>query len=435
MPRKRPITIIAVFIFLLSLFSPVAFAQRVFQNSLWESQRLKKAITSLAWLTLDAQPCLVALSHQELTLYRIQGTLLAPLSTLPATRSETFYRVHTVDFDGDAQMDVVINGYAREHVFSHIYSVSAGKLVLRDTLEALVVPLTLHGHTRLYQQLDRGHGVYSRAIQELTYQQNRFVPGVEIPLREGMGGLAESLFQVSGLRDKLVLLTNDQRLRVQDVKGAKLWQGNQFYGGAFDYVEFTSRDALGLSRQTRFFIDPRLSFDSSSGLLAVIRNDGYLKNVVGAVPSMKSGQVMLMEWGGAGLQERLAYPKLDGAVSDVLFADFDGNGTQELVVSFLVRASGYFDSWDGLQSLIAVLPVAMPVVLQTPAAEMPVPSVVLPSPVIISPVAAPLPAPVMAPAAQTLPEPVKLPQVSVPLQRTLTPAKKPAAKKSLSPGL
>lgn len=424
MPRKRSITIIAVFLLLLSLFSPVAFAQRAFRDSLWESQRLTKAITSLAWLTLDAQPCLGALSHQDLTLYRIQGTSLAPLVTLPATRSETFYRVHAVDFDGDGQDDLVINGYAREHVFSRLYSVTAGKLVLRAEVEALVAPLTLNGHTRLYQQIDRGHGVYSRVIQELSYQQNRLVPGAELPLREGIGGLSESLFQVSGLGDKLVLLTNDQRLRVQDVKGAKLWQGNQFYGGAFDYVEFASKDALGLSRQTRFFIDPRMSFDSSSGLLAVIRNDGYLKNVVGAVPSMKSGQVIVMEWGGAGLQESHAFPKLDGAVSDVLFADFDGDGTQELVVSFLVRASGYFDSWDGLQSLISILPLPN-AKLTVPAATV-VPAVETPSPV---------PVPIIAPAPQILPEPVTSIPVPAPAQKTQSPIKKPVAKKPLSPGL
>lgn len=90
-------------------------------------------------------------------------------------------------------------------------------------------------------------------------------------------------------------------------------------------------------------------------LLYVMRNEGYLKSVVGSVSSIKSAQMIRLEWTGYGFQETWNSPRLDGAISDFTLVDWDGDGKEEILASFLLRDRGYLDTLKKQDSLLIVL--------------------------------------------------------------------------------
>lgn len=89
--------------------------------------------------------------------------------------------------------------------------------------------------------------------------------------------------------------------------------------------------------------------------LYVMKNSGYLKNVVGAVPSIKHSQMVRLTWTGHGFQEDWNSPRLDGAISDFVVLDWDSDGREDILASFILRDGGYWDTLKQQDSLLVVL--------------------------------------------------------------------------------
>ncbi|HBF13412.1 MAG TPA: hypothetical protein DDW49_08540 [Deltaproteobacteria bacterium] len=89
--------------------------------------------------------------------------------------------------------------------------------------------------------------------------------------------------------------------------------------------------------------------------LYLIKNEGYLKNVIGAVPSVKNSQMVRVLWTGYGFQEEWNSPRLDGAISDFTLVDWDGDGREEILAAFLLRDKGYTDTLKKQDSLLLVI--------------------------------------------------------------------------------
>jgi hypothetical protein len=87
----------------------------------------------------------------------------------------------------------------------------------------------------------------------------------------------------------------------------------------------------------------------------VMKNEGYLKNVIGAVPSIKASQMVRLSYTGYGFQEDWNSPRLDGAISDFTLVDWDGDGREEILASFLLRDRGYVDTLKKQDSLLIVI--------------------------------------------------------------------------------
>lgn len=89
--------------------------------------------------------------------------------------------------------------------------------------------------------------------------------------------------------------------------------------------------------------------------LYVIKNEGYLKNVIGAVPSVKNAQIVRLDWTGYGFQESWNSPRFDGALTDFQVIDWDGDGFPEILATLLLRDKGYADTLKNQDTLIVVI--------------------------------------------------------------------------------
>lgn len=97
------------------------------------------------------------------------------------------------------------------------------------------------------------------------------------------------------------------------------------------------------------------SSDTDNLSIYLVKNEGYLKNVIGAVPSIKNTQMVRLVWSGYGFQEVWNSPRLEGAISDYDLVDWDGDGKEEILAAFLLREGGYVDTLKRQDSLFIVL--------------------------------------------------------------------------------
>ena len=89
----------------------------------------------------------------------------------------------------------------------------------------------------------------------------------------------------------------------------------------------------------------------------VVRQEGYLQNVIGAIPSAKNSQIVRLVWSGYGFQEDWNSPRFDGAIADFDLVDWDGDGREKILASLLLRDGGYFDTLKKQDSILILIDV------------------------------------------------------------------------------
>lgn len=335
-----------------------AAAGQIFSGSLWESPIISDAVISIASADLnqDLNNDIVYLTKKKIIVASLIGEKLTTLSTKVAGTQTEYHRVSAGDWDGDGQAEILVNMMVRDRVVSELYHLEKNKLVLVHDFDSLVMPLVFDDGEALYSQYM--YGIWSWASEIQRVDAKTFAKQKKIKIRSGIGNNLISLWSMRAMDGRLVYLQDDNKLEVIDQRGQKYWRSGMTYGGSVDAVEFETKDAMGLSTESRYPIETRFCLDAASATLFVIKNDVYIGSVLGTVPNVKSSQLIGLSWSDAGFQEKWQSGRYDGALSDLQVIDFDQDGLNEILVAFLVHNHGYLDAYSGNQNTVmALLPV------------------------------------------------------------------------------
>lgn len=313
---------------------------------------------------------LVALSSNRLQILEMDGSD-APklLAEKKSGLHESFHRIWLIPSAQNPQArDILLCVFEGERVRSSIYRYDGGKIVQQSSHDQLLVFFStlisdtiwaqeLHSAWRFSHLVQRSEGG-SGTVLKLSKRQ---------PFFNGLGQTAPSLLSLTKLTDGFVLIDGDGRLNLLSEEAKPVWRSGMTYGGAYDFAESNEPDGLGLKRERRFFIEPRMVYDELSHRLYVVRNEGFVKNVIGAIPAMKWAQVMALEVGDQRLTEKTMLPRVDGAITDIQLVDFNQDGMQDLFVTVLVRKLGMLDSLRDQETVFVVLPLGTPSGIVPPA--------------------------------------------------------------------
>lgn len=357
---------IVLFFFTCQIFhSGFVRAGSVFSDAVWQSSEIDGATlgSAMADVNGDGGRDIVTLSRKRAVVFSLaMDGSLAPFATIPSEEGEEFYRVFAGDFNRDGQAEILLNGFAREQPFSRIVAVRDGQPVALQQFPSLVAPLLWQGEERLFSQTMRGRGEWGQVLSILEWQNGSYrLSQSGIRIASGVGTNPISLFSVTGLGDKLAILTDDGFLVVTDDAGKKIWRSGLRYGGALDMVVFEGKDPLGMKRKAELQIAPRLAVLRGGNVIVVPKNVGILPAAVGAFSGTKAAQYSVLEWTEGGFQEREASPKYDGAISDVQAADYDGDGIEnEILLTLWTRGGGMLETSLPKKSLLTVVPSGFP---------------------------------------------------------------------------
>lgn len=400
--HKHNNMIFIVFFLMCLGFTSLSWGGAYVPDALWEGELVSGAVLSVAVGDVDGdgRGNLVVLDEQKAVVYASLDVLGA-LATLTAKKHRQFHRVWVADVDGDGIAEVLINGFQNDSIFSTLYRVQDGDFKLwQDFYGKIVIPwgnspptslpYTQRGGDDLLSQDQKGRWAWSQVLSGLHWNKDQFEETQKLRLKNGVGWQRVSLFDVAGLEGHLVINRNDGTLELAK-DGKALWRSGMKYGGAVDAIKFNSRDPMGIVREERFGIAPRLLartvvekimpitkaipdlphknrktslpeevpqpvlMPRGSELIAV-RNDGFLEGVIGKFARMKSAEIVQLEWTGKILHEKQVSRRFDGAISDMAVLDFDGDGLKnEILVSFWVRQGGMLETMAPKKSVLAVI--------------------------------------------------------------------------------
>jgi len=335
-------------------------AESALLGSLWESGGISGLLLSLDYGDVDGDGVndIVYVSRGKLALLEFQEKEFKEKLTLKSGNNREFHRVHLGDWDQDGVIEVLVNGFIRDRVYSWLYRVEGKNFVLEQEFDKLLMPLSLGTGQNLYTQSMHGKWQWSDDINVLKLKNGKWQEEkTQIRVNRGIGGGARPLFAITAFDGNLISLGGDHKLTVRKPNGKKVWKSSMHYGMAIDYLDIKEKDPLGIKRENRFYIPSRMLVKDKN--LLVIKNDGYLKSIVGTLPNIKSSQLLTLVWTAGGFQELKTTPRLNGAITDIRFIDFDKDGMDELMVSYLMKKSGYFEAYRGYSTVIAVIPTGL----------------------------------------------------------------------------
>lgn len=385
-----------------SLTSSLALAGDYVPGALWESPLISQTVLSVARGDVDGdgRDNLLVLTPKTLTLHAdlsLSGSLLE----WPAQGHREFHRVWVTQADGVGALEIVVAGYNKEQVFTAIYKWQSGQLELwQEWLGKLVVPLDFRktaagsfpgvGGVAFLSQNQKGRGEWAGEIKKMTWRDGSFKDEVHHVFKKGWGSQNISLWDIAVLDQKMVISRPDGALEVWEA-GRFVWKSGIKYGGAVDIQTHQSKDPLGILREEQLVIPvrlvwrdvfdkimpspkpildlPRKSRQDKTPVMApepvfvprgeeliVVRNDGFLENVIGRFPRMKSAELVQLKWSGKIFQEKFVSPKMDGAIADVLVMDFDGDGLEnEALIVLWTRQGRVLGQVQSKGSVLAVV--------------------------------------------------------------------------------
>ncbi len=385
-------------LFLLILFSSFSHAATL-PGSLWTSDRVSEPLIGIAVApTVDSSwQSIITLGQETLSIYRYSDEKSSKVLEYKKNSGEEWIKLTTFDVDQDGLDEAIISGFYHERVVSKVVSFKEGRAQVLLEMPYYVTRYQWGDRSILAAQKRHGNDDFSGHIYEIKISGSDYALGQDLNIVKGLRIQVPPLYSIQAFQTGYLYLDSVGTLHYYEgTPFAKRWSSSQNYGGHAFYLDRQVKGILNDLQKERFFVplsfrpleaypvlnartfnpdatcpDPTVSCvpapqshvltkkyeEPSADQKAVylVKNEGYLNNVIGAVPSVKSSQIIKLAWTGFGFQEVWSSPRYDGAITDLALVDWDGDKKEEIAFTLLLRDRGYADTLKKQDSLIVVV--------------------------------------------------------------------------------
>lgn len=296
----------------------------------------------------DGKNEVVVLSEKRLYVYQWQSERLVPLGEYKIPTRMLPLTIRSIDLDRDRADEIVLTAYEEEYTqpYSYILSFKGNnfrELVTRAPYYLNVVRTAPDFTPVLVGQKGDPSRIFSRGgVYEMLKQGDTLVQSKKLDLPEGVNVMNFAwLPGTEGKEtDKLVVLTDEERLRVFSPQGSQLNQTDEkFSGSAIGIAEQTHMPGMGKSNvliPSQYFVPLRM-------IPMDLERDGTWELLVNKPISVSAqffenyrffpeGEVQSLYWDGVGLSLQWKTRRIKGSVVDFALSDPNNDGVQDLVV-------------------------------------------------------------------------------------------------------
>jgi hypothetical protein len=293
------------------------------------------------------------LSDHRLHIYAWEQGRLKPLAETVVTMSAQNYALRTIDLDRSGTLELVISTFAPDtreqqggnQPGSYIYSFAGGRLRQfcdRSPHFLSVVKMPPHFSPVLVGQAWDSMKVFAPGVREMRKSGNQYVlgGGLTLPKEANAFNFTWLPGGKSGEGDKLVVLCEDERLKVFGPKGDELYKSMEQFSGSSTGIEH----AKGMPGLARNYVELPNKYYAPMRMLPVdLNRSGEYVLLVNKPISVAAqffdryrffpeGEVQALFWDGVGLGMQWKTRRIKGSVVNLDLGDIMNNGVQSLVV-------------------------------------------------------------------------------------------------------
>ncbi len=361
-----------------------------YPSSIWSSDRLHGTLIGVKWghvLAVDENN-IVTLSDHHLIIYRLEENQLTQELDYQEKNSDNWIKLSLFDVDGNGTDEIIVTALGNRGVHSQVFQIVDSKLKKLTTTSLYLGVISWEDKKIIVAQKKLGGDDFSGPFIQMEWDGKKLISKGKTHLPGGLSGESMSLYSVNGThlgkKEGFLYLHPEGTLyyyeEVGNGKYRKVWSSGESYGGAVDYLNIPIKNPLNEVVRKSFLVpvsfetyqpsvttvtDPNNTNEPSNNFplgespieTYLVKNSGYLKEVTGAVPSIKNAQFVRLVWTGYGFQENWNSPRLDGAITDFQLVDWDNDGKPEILASLLLRDQGYIDTLKKQDSILIVIKV------------------------------------------------------------------------------
>lgn len=348
--------------------------------SIWRSSTFPVSIKGLAVGDVDGDGKneTVFIGRDVLMIYRFSDGRFQKVVEIQAEKTEVFFSVDAADINANGKAEIFVG--AEDVRSDYSSSFSAGRVLRSFVLEwsgsefARIVdnekwyfrviraprrgPLLL-GQKRGLQQL------FSDGVYQMIWENGRYEPAEPQKLPKGMNVFSVAYGDVMHTgEDQIVAFTREDDLLVLGKDLEQHWKSSAPLGGSLTYFEIPEANAstqgspiTGQLDTENVYLPARilvadLDRDGKNEVIVVNNRAGITGKLLGRYRSFKSGHIEALFWDTLGLYPQWKTRTVSGYISDYVAADFDNDGSPELVFSvdtnpdpFLKQPKSYLVTW------------------------------------------------------------------------------------------
>lgn len=291
---------------------------------------------------------IAVLSDHKLYIYSWEGGKLKQLLEHTVSMTNQAFSMRAIDLNKDKSKELVVVTFdtGDNRPYSYIYTFAGGKLreyAPRSDYFLSVANLPPNFIPALVGQAWDSVKLFRAGVYEMQWNGTRFVRGTKVELPESVNVFSFAWMPGSAKNDgdKLLVMTDQERLKVFSPKGAQMHQTMERYSGTSTGMDhYKTVDGLGVDRRYQI---PDKYFAPMRLLTADLERRGEYVLLVNKPISTASqffdryryypqGEIHALYWDGVGMGLKWKTRRIKGSVVDIDLADIDNDGVLDLVV-------------------------------------------------------------------------------------------------------
>ncbi len=296
----------------------------------------------------DGKNEVVVLGEKALYVYQWQNERLMEIGVYKMPGRVMPLSIRSIDLNRDRTEELVLTTYDEDYTqpYSYILSFRGNTFTTvasRVPYYLNVVRLTPDFMPTLIGQKGDPNRIFARTgVYEMMKQGDTLVPSKKLDLPEGANVMNFAWLPGTPGKEseKLVVLTDEERLRVFSPQGSQINQTDEKYSGsAIGIAEQTNLPGMGKSNiliASKYFVPLRM-------IPSDIEQDGSWELLVNKPISVAAqyfenyrffpeGEIHTLYWDGVGLGLQWKTRRIKGSVVDFALSDPNNDGVKDLVV-------------------------------------------------------------------------------------------------------
>ena len=317
----------------------------------WKSQSLPVEIkgVDIGDVDGDGKNETVVMGDRTIDIYMYSDDKLILKKTLKGRGRDNYLSLDVADINGNGVAEIFVSNLVHNTLESFVMEFQGGEfreIAANKNYFFRVIRTTKDPRILIGQRMGLD-GILYGSVYKLAWKDGQYMESETIPLPGKTIVCGFNLIDLDNKgEEEIVLVDNNDYVKVLSSKGKLLWRSEEIYGGTRDFFTLYPSGSKGVDvdLEERVYLQNRIlsRMQKKEPEVILLKNISTTGKLFERVRLYKESEVYSLVWDGLGLSEKWRTKKIHGYTADFHIKDIDNDGRDELVVGIIDSTGSIF---------------------------------------------------------------------------------------------